>query len=122
MLRRVLPNQRDPQSRIRCCPVRRAANSSRGAHFFFNFNHFRNEKQIFSVVDLRGERSFRAVGAVVERFGVAGSVTCAKIHVPDASRSGPESSRQMPEVRDDACSSKTKKQTSNVQRSTSDPK
>src|SRR5260370_40341769 len=45
----------------------------------------------------------------------------AEIHLRDASRSGDGSSGEMHEVRDDACSSETKKQTSNVQRPTSNP-
>ena len=64
---------------------------------------------------MRCEDSLRADDPIVERFGVADSVPGAKIHLPDASRSCNGLSRQMPEVWDDACTLKTKKQTFNVQ-------
>jgi hypothetical protein len=64
---------------------------------------------------MRRERSLRANDSIVERFGVAGPVPGAKIHLPDASRGCDGLSRQMPEVWDDACPLKTKKQTFNVQ-------
>ena len=87
--------------------------------FLFNFNQFQNKKQNFNIVDcrddLRGERSLRADDSIVERFGVADFVPGAKVHLPDASRSCNGLSRQMPEVWDDACILKTKKQTFNVQ-------
>lgn len=58
---------------------------------------------------MRRERSLRADDSIVERFGVADSAPGAKIHLPDASRSCNGSSRQMPEVWDDACTLKIKK-------------
>jgi hypothetical protein len=64
---------------------------------------------------MRREDSLRADDPIVERFGVADFVPGAKIHLPDASRSCNRLSRQMPEVWDDACTLKTKKQICNVQ-------
>jgi hypothetical protein len=103
--------------------IRRVANSSRHAHSFFDFNQDQYEKQIFNFAadrdDLRDKRSSRANGAVAGRFGIAVGVTCAKIHLCDASRSGDGSSRQLPKVRHETRAAETQQQTLNVQRPTS---